>query len=223
MSPAKRITKKQMKEDRLVTTAFKASEYLQKNPKPFLIGGSAAAIIFIAILLFFWNIDKKNDEAEGYLSRAQLANDRGLTNEAIADLKKVVDEFSSSRSASSACFTLSNILFDNRNYEEALQYFVLTVEKYASDKMKAASAAAGAGACHEQLGNRQEAGRYFKMAAALYPEEMWAPEYLLRAGWNFAAAGDDESARQAFNEIISKYAKSKELNTARRSLAEIKS
>ena len=37
MSPAKRITKKQIKEDKLVTTAFKASEYIQKNPTPFII------------------------------------------------------------------------------------------------------------------------------------------------------------------------------------------
>ena len=48
MSPAKRITKKQMKEDRLVSSVFKTSEYIQKNPKPFIIVGTAAAVIFIA-------------------------------------------------------------------------------------------------------------------------------------------------------------------------------
>ena len=223
MSPAPRITKKQMKEDRLVSTAFKASEYVQKNPKPFIYGGVAAAIVFIAILLFYWNADKKNDTAALYLARAQVANDRGLTNEAISDLKSVVNDYPSSKSAATSCFILSNILFDNKNYEEALQYFTIMVQKYPGDQMKAAAAAAGAGACNEQLGDRQEAGKYFKMAADLYPEEMWAPNYLLRAGVNYTAAGDTASAREAYNELITQYAKSRDINTAKTSLAEIES
>jgi len=221
MSPAKRITKKQMKEDRLVSSVFKTSEYIQKNPKPFIIGGTAVAVIFIAILLYMWNIDKKNTEAAGYLARAQISYDKGLFDDAVIDLRTIIDNYSSTFSAAAAYFNLANIYFDNGNYEEALPNFVGLIENHPEDKMKVASSAAGAAACYEQLGDRQEAGRYYKMAADLYPDKMWAPVYLLEAGRNYTAAGDLVSARLAYNQLINNYEDSRELNTAKRFLAEI--
>jgi TolA-binding protein len=223
MSPGKKITKKQMKEDKLVSTVFKTSEYIQKNPKPFYIGGTAVAVVFIAVILYMWNIDKKNTEAAGYLARAQISYDSGLANNAVIDLKTVVDNYSSTDAAAAACFNLSNIYFDNKNYQEALPYFIRMIEDFPGDNMKTAAAAAGAAACHEQLGDRQEAGRYYQMAAEHYPDDMWAPGYLLSAGRNYEAAGDLESAKQVYNVIIENYDRSRELNTAKRSLAEIES
>lgn len=223
MSPAKRITKKQMKEDRLVSSVFKTSEYIQKNPKPFIIGGTAVAVIFIAVILFLWNIDKNNNRAAGYLARAQISYDRGLMDDAVIDLQTVVDNYHGTSSASSACFKLANIYFENGNYEEALRYFNIMIDKYPEDKLKLASAAAGAAACHEQAGNRQEAGQYYQMAADFYPNAMWAPQNLLNAGKNYMAAGNLESAKTAFNKITSEYKDSREINTAKRFLSEIES
>jgi TolA-binding protein len=221
MSPDKRITKKQMKEDKLVTSIFKTSEYIQKNPKPFVIGCGAVAAIFIAILLVLWNIDKKNTEAQSYLARALISYDRGMGDDAIIDLQTVVNDYSNTPVAASACFKLANIFFDNGNYEEAVNYFIIMIDNYPDDKMMLASCGAGAGACYEQMGDRQEAGRYYEMAAGFYPDKMWAPQNLLNAGRNFKAAGDLESARAAFNEIVNNYTDSKELNTAKRLLSEI--
>ncbi len=221
MSPGKRITKKQMKEDKLVTSAFKTSEYIQKNPKLFIIGGAVAAIVFIAVILFMWNIDNKNSEAERYLVRAQIANDSRMLNDAIIDLKTIIDNYSDSRAAGQACYLLANIFFENKNYEEAIIYFKKMVSDYPQDKMKAAGSAAGAAACYEELGDRGEAGRYYQMAAEINPVEMWAPEYLLEAGRNFTAADSLELARSAYNEIINSFNTSREINTAKRALAEI--
>ncbi|UCE65517.1 MAG: tetratricopeptide repeat protein [Candidatus Zixiibacteriota bacterium] len=221
MSPAKRITKKQMKEDRLVSSVFKTSEFIQKNPKPFIIGGTAAAVIFIAVILFLWNIDKKNTQAAGYLARAQISYDRGFGDDALIDLKSVVDNYSNTSAAALACFKLADIYFENGNYEEALRYFIIMIDNYPDDKMKLASSAAGAAACHEQKGDPLEAGRYYKMAADLYPDRLWAPQNLLNAGRNYIAAGDLESARMVFNEIIDSYKESREINNAKRFLSEI--
>ena len=221
MSPAKRITKKQMKEDRLVSSVFKTSEYIQKNPKPFIIGGTGAAAVIIAVLLTFWNSDKTNREATAHLVRAQLSYDQGLTNDAITEFQLVVDDYSGTSMAATACFKLAGIFFDNRNYEEAERYYKIMIDKYTDDKMKLASSAAGAAACQEQLGNRAEAGRYYKMAADFNSDVLWAPGYLLNAGRNYAAAGDLESAKSAYEAIIDNYKNSREVNTAKRSLAEI--
>jgi TolA-binding protein len=221
MSPAKRITKKQMKEDRLVTSFFKTSEYIQKNPKPFIIGGTVVAVILVAIFLTLWNTDKENREAIAHLARAQISFDQGLSDDAVVELETVVNDYSGTDSAPSACFKLANIYFQNKNYEKALQYFKIMIEQYPDDKMKLAASAAGAGACYEEMGNRAEAGRYYRMAADLYPENMWAPGYLLEAGRNYGAAGDIESARKAYNMIIEDYKDSREVNSAKSSLSEL--
>jgi len=54
------------------------------------------------------------------------------------------------------------------------------------------------------------------------PDEIWTPDYLLKAGQNFAKAGDKVSAEEAFGEIEKKFANSADASTARRALAALK-
>jgi TolA-binding protein len=116
---------------------------------------------------------------------------------------------------------LANYYFQEKDYHEALNYYNVIAAKYDEDKMMLSSAIAGAATCKEIDGNRGEAGRLYLQAARTFPDELWAPDYLLRAGASFVAAGDTASARIAYSEIDSSYGKSMQANKARRSLAEI--
>ena len=221
MSPARRITKKQIKEDKLVTTAFKASEYIQKNPTRFVISGVAVVVIFVAIVLMMWSADRKENEAAALLARAHLAFDSGQVEDAVADLKNLSDNYSGTDPAAQATFILANRSFQQKNYVEAKSYYDRVIAGYDKDKMVLASAVAGAAACMEIDGNRLEAARLYMEAARIFPDELWAPHYLLRAGMNFVAGGDTSSARMAYSEVDSSYGGSMQANKARRSLAEI--
>ncbi len=222
MSPAKRISKRQIKEDKLVTTVFKASEYIQKNPTRFVISGVAVAVVFIAVVLLLWSADRKKNEAATLLARAHLAFDAGLVEEAFGDLKSLAENYSGTNQAARATFILANRSFQEKNYTEARDHYERLIAAYDKDKMMLSSAVAGAASCTEIDGDRLEAARLYLEAAMIFPDELWAPRYLLRAGINFVAAGDTASARIAYSEIDSSYGNSVQANTARRSLAEIK-
>ena len=221
MSPAKRITKKQIKEDKLVTTAFKASEYIQKNPTPFVMAGVAVVVIFIAIVLMMWSADRKKNEAATLLTRAHLAFDTGQVDAAIGDLRVLAENYSGTRPGARATLLLANYYFQEKNYTEALDYYSKIIAGYDKDKMMLSSAIAGAAACKEIDGDRLEAGRLYLEAARVFPDELWAPDYLLRAGVSFLVVGDTASAKIAYSEIDSSYGNSMQASNARRSLAEI--
>ncbi len=221
MSPARRITKKQIKEDKLVTTAFKASEYIQKNRTPFVIGGVGVAVVFIAIVLMMWSADRKKNEATTLLARAHLAFDTGQVDAGIGDLRALAENYSGTRPAARGTLLLANYYFQEKNYTEALDYYNKIIAGYDKDRMMLSNAIAGAAACKEIDGDRLEAGRLYQEAARIFPDELWAPDNLLRAGVSFVAAGDTASARIAYSEIDSSYGNSMQAKEARRSLAEI--
>lgn len=61
------------------------------------------------------------------------------------------------------------------------------------------------------------------MRAAEYESgELWTPNYLFKAGQNFAKAGDKKSAQAAFDKIEKEYANSTESMGAKRAQAELK-
>ncbi len=222
MNPGKKITKKQIKEDKLVTSAFKVSEYIQKNPTSFVIGGSAALVIFAVIVLFFWNSGKKNSEADVLFGRAHLSVEMGQIDGAISDLLTIVNSYANTPVAPMACYTLANMYFETKDYDNASTYFKLIVSRYNIDKMILAGAAAGAAACGKIKGDYQEAGSLYRQAADLYPDEMWSPNYLLQAGKNYTAAADTASAISAYEALTANYSRTVEANSAKRTLAELK-
>jgi TolA-binding protein len=222
MSADRRITKKEMKEDKLVTTFFKASEFVQKNPKPFYVGGSAIIIVFLVVMMAVWNSNKKESDSKALLTRANLSIDMGLINEAIADFQLILDDYSGSEVASQACFTMANIYYQQGNYNEALIYFERHYNDYTDDAMMRASSAAGVGACYQFQANYQEAANYYSIAAEIFADPIYAPAYLLKAGQNYAEAGDIENATVSYEKIIESYPESMDAAAAKRALAELR-
>jgi predicted negative regulator of RcsB-dependent stress response len=221
MNPEKRMTRHRMKEDRLVSTTFKATEYIQKNQMPFIVGAIVIVVIFAAVLFFRWSGDRKRNESSALLSRAEMIGAMGQMEQYTATLTMLADDYTGSTAAKIATLRLANDYFDKKQYDQAIKYFTLLSDKYSSDKLVAASSAAGLGACMEMKGNFLEAGKDYQKAADYKSGDLWTSEFLLKAGQNFAKGGDKKSAEAAYNEIIEKYANSNEITVARRSLAEI--
>ena len=221
MEPSKRISKKQIKEDKLVNTALKTSEYVQNNPKPFIIGGSVIAVIFIVFILFKWSADSKSMDAASLLIRANLSIDMGESNNAIMDLQTIINDYSGTESAGLACLNLATLYFSNENYEEALRYYNIMISQYDDNPLMTANAASGAAVCYTFNGDFSEAARLFKLAADVHPDDIWAPDFLMKAAENYRNADDKEAAIQAYNEIIDNYPRATILNDAKKALAEV--
>lgn len=222
MKAQKRMSKKQIKGDRLVSTTFQATEYIQKNQTPFVIGAVALVVVIVLVSLLKTSTDRRKTEAAMMLSRAELTAAVGETDQYIADLRRLADDYAGTTPGRIATLRLGNYYFAQKQYSDAERYFKLILNKYTSDKLMAAGASVGLGAIYEIQGKYGDAAEHYRNAAAYTPNEIWTPGYLLKAGQNFALAGDKVAAEEAFGEIEKNHQNSSEVNAARRGLAELK-
>jgi predicted negative regulator of RcsB-dependent stress response len=221
MKSEKRITKRQMKEDRLVSTTFKATEYIQKNQTPFIIGTVAILIVFALVVLLRWNADRRRTESADILTQSEITAAMGDMDQYMASLRMLSDNYGGTTAGKIATLRLANNAFDMRDFVNAETYFKRILDRYSDDKVISASAAAGIGASLEMREDFIGAGEYYLRAADYSDGELWAANYLYKAGINFAKAGERDKAAAALNRIEEKYQNSPEYNPARRVLAEI--
>jgi TolA-binding protein len=221
MSADKRMSKRSMKEDRLVSTTFKATEYVQKNQTPFIIGTIAIVVIFAAVMFFRWSGNRKKSDSAALLSHAEMLGAVGQMDQYMAELQLIADDYSGTAASKIATLRLADSYFATKQYDKADNYYTKVLDNYSSDNMAAASAAAGKGACNEAKRNYGEAAKNYQRAADYKSSDLFTPGYLLKAGQNFAKASDKKSAQAAFDEINKKFANSTENNIAKRSLAEL--
>ena len=126
----KRITKRELKEDKLVTYTFKLNSYLRENAKriSYIVLGSAALILIITYVSY--STKKTEREAMSEVGIAQIFYQRGDINGAKIRFEKVSDEYEGTKSAGLAAYFAADIKFRLGEFEEAKKYF----QSYLDDK-----------------------------------------------------------------------------------------
>ena len=221
MSPEKRITKRQMKQDKLVSTAFRVSEFVQQQKKYFVIG--AGVIIVAGLIIFFINyaVARKGQEATDLFGKAQLASAMGQPALAKGDYKSIIDQYESTSSAGRACYFYARTFYDESNCDSALLYFEKYIDEFGKDKLLLRGAYLGAATCLEDRGDNAGAGEYYFKAAVLANDETFTPDYYMASGRAYTDAGDYTEAEKAYQIVVDKYNKSPAFAMARKKLAEV--
>lgn len=210
LQPKKKISKKEMKEDALITTYVKATTFYEENKKNISIG-LTALIVIVAIGFFYAkNRSADNEKAATELAKVysfydnaqyQIAID-GVRERNIIGLKAIADEYGSTRSGSMAKLYLGNCYYNLRKFSDALKEYedfspegeLLTVSRYA-----------GIGSCYEALGNYKEAAENYEKAATKYAGDLNAAENFNNAARNYAAVGQKEQALDLYKKIKKNY------------------
>jgi TolA-binding protein len=221
MKTDKRMTRHQIKEDRLVSTTFRATEYIQKNQTPFIIGTAVVVALFALVVFLRWSGTRKQDEAASILTRAEITAAMQNMDQYFADLSLLSDNYGGTAQGKLATSRLANNFFHNQDFARAEMYFQRIIDRYSNDQILSAGANAGLGSIYENNRDFARAGEHFKRAADLSDGQAWASGYLLKAGLNYSKAGNKEQAAAALNIIEQKYQNSPEFSSARRALAEI--
>jgi tetratricopeptide (TPR) repeat protein len=206
LKPKKKISKRELKQDTLVTTYMKVQTFYDKYKKAISIGVTATAVVVIATVVFVKNRADNNERAVVQLAAVHQLYDNGQFQMAIdgvpernvVGLKAIVDNFGSTPTGDLARFYLADAYFQLGKYQEALEQFQ---DCSPSDDLLNASRLAGIAACYEALGNHKEAGSYFERAAAKDQTEGSVAEHLHYAARNYAEAGDKERALDLFRRI----------------------
>jgi len=221
LTPKKKITRHQVKEDKLVTMYFKANDYLNKHTREItyaVIGGVA-----VLALAFFLIRSKREAEenASVELAKAKMEYARRDYTKTIDILKKLIENYDGTTSAGMGTIYLAQSYLRLQDYPNAEAAFRSYLDDYDNDRLLSGAAAAGIAATYDERKEYLKAAELYEKAANDYSDLMYAPTWLMDAARCHAQAGNKQSAQQAIKKIIENYPKTTILDDAKSYLAEL--
>ncbi len=226
LTKKKKLSRKEIKEDKLISTYYKAYGYFEENRSRVLMVGGI--LIVIAALVYFYINDRAEDNriAGTELARIMQSYDQGAYLEAIEGregtnvigLKKIVEDYGSTENGEYAKIYLANSYnFLGRN-EEALKYY----EDYSGgNKIFEATTLAGQAGIYETKKDYQKAADLYLKASRVSDKNVLTPDYILKAGINYMHAGNNDEAKNLFEKIKQDYNTSTAFRDVDRYLAQV--
>jgi len=202
----RKITKKELKEDQLVTAYYKARAYLDKNGRSVAI--AAGAVLVLGVLIgFIINSKIEANITAGYeLYKADVLLERAEYGAAISKLHDLIETYPGTVNAAQALVSLADAHFTQGNFDSTAFYAEEYVKKHTGkDVILSCSAYALLASALEEMGDPILAGETFIEAANRYPESYTRPIYLIDAGRCYNIAGDDEKARELYLMVLEEY------------------
>lgn len=225
LKPQKKISKREIKEDRLVTSYFEATSWYEQNKK--LVSSVLTGLVLVAVVIVVVvnNMRSNNEKATSELGKVMRLYDEGRFDLAIngnpqqniRGLQAIVDDYGSTAAGELATLYLANAYYAQAQYDKGLEYFL---EAEVDDPMMSSSALAGAAACYEAKEDYPRAAEYFERAAFNDPRGVLAADYLMHAGQNFVKAGKKEKAVELYKRLKRDYPTSSHVREIDRYIAE---
>lgn len=206
----KKITKRQLKQDALLTSMVKATTFYEQYKQHLLIAIGAVVVLVGGSIIYSKINAENNEKATTMLSKTmtlydnsqyQLAID-GVTERGITGLKSIVENYGGTRAGNLARFYLANAYLQLGNHNEALAH----LEDFdADEQLLAVSRLAGIAVCYEAKGEYEKAAEHYERAGVQYPEDVDAAANLNHAADNYALAGKKERAIELYKKIKKEY------------------
>ena len=210
LAQKKKITKKQLKEDSLVTFYYKAVKYFEDNMKPILIIGGS--VIVLAVLVYLYSVKLKNDNEKAALELSRVVSlyEMGNYQEAmdgkkgtnVLGLKQIVDTYGSTENGEIAKVYLGNSYLYLGKIDKAYEYY----DDFSGDSpIYKASALAGVAGYYEYKKEYEKAAEKYKEAAFISKENASNPQYLLSAVINLIKVKNNAEAKELIDKIKEEY------------------
>lgn len=210
--------------DVLAAKISKTEEYLEQNKKlVFSIGGALAVIIAAYFLYNYW-ITNQNDTAQSEMFQAVYYFEADSLDKALNGdgnnygFIEIIEEYAMTDAANLAHYYAGACFLKKGEYISAVDH----LESYSSsDLLIQARAYALIGDAHVEMGNHEDAVKYYNKAANYNSNEYTSPNYLIKAAVIHELLEDYESAFDCYNTIVEKYVNSSEYQTARKHKARL--
>ena len=222
----KKISKKVIKEDKLVTTYFKAQSWYDENRKRLSTIGGVVIVLVLALWFYSNNVRANNERATTDLAKVFTFYDNGqyqiaingIPERNVTGLQALVDNYGSTKSGNLAKFYLASAYYNSQDFDKALEYFK---DYGGGNPLLEISALAGAGACFEAKGELMKAAENFEKAGLKNADDPNAPENLVNAARNFGKAGEKERAVELLKKVKREYPSSTAARDVERYIAEV--
>mgnify|MGYP002632071564 CR=1 FL=1 len=202
----------------------KSEMFIDRHRKSLAIGVGAIALILIAVLAYRYLIVKPQEDeaakqswkAEQYFEMDSL--DLALYGDGLyPGLENIVEDYSGTKAASRAHFSMGTIFRDRAEYDLALEHFR---QVDAGDDVVGTLALGNVGDIQIELGETQKGAETLERAARKGSKSLsagfLAPMYFFKAGVAQLELGNKAKARDMFKEITENYPKSAQYSDAQK-------
>ncbi|MGD9486864.1 MAG: tol-pal system YbgF family protein [Calditrichaceae bacterium] len=218
LKPKKKLSKKEIKQDKFVKIALEAKSYVDENYKQ-VVGTTLAVFgVFVLIMIYVYVHNQNVEEATTLLGKAQLEFQAMNYDLSKTFLNELTSEYSGTDAADQGRFLLANIYFEEDNIPYAKKMYKEFVDSYSKSSILLASGYAGYAACLQREKNYDEAAANYVKAQKQSPEFVEAAGYLFLAGKAYESAGKIDKAREIFEKITIDY---KDYDQADNAMAEL--
>ena len=210
LTKKKKLSRKEIKEDKLVSTYYKVYGYFEENRSRLLTYGGILVVVALAVIYYINHNKEINQEAGLALSRVIDSYDQGAYLEAIEGkagtevigLKKIVEDYGSTENGETAKIYLANSYNRLGKFEDAFKYY----KSYSGDipMLKAASLAGQAG-YYAYKNDYEKAAELYRDAAHISQYNVDNPDYLLKSAINYINAGQNQKAKELLETIKNDY------------------
>jgi TolA-binding protein len=208
LRPTKKIHRKEIKEDALVTHYFRLRKLHERFSRQVNIGLMVVLAMMVVGILMTRSkrgAEVKAREKLGLAEQAYYMNDYPRV---IKDMEPILKGFPGTRAAGTAAFYIANAYFNQANLIEAERYFKMVVDHYGQNTLFSASSLAGLAAIEESRKQNEKAAQLFEKAGKQYPDLYTAPFFLKQAARCYLSAGKKTEARELLDRIQKKYPES---------------
>jgi len=206
----KKISRRVIKEDTLVTSYFKAQTWYDENKRRVNVAGGIVLAVAIGLWFYSNNVRQNNDRATTDFARVFSFYDNGqyliaingIPERNIIGLQSIVDNYGGTTAGNIAKFYLANCYYNTQEYDKALKYF----EDFSgSTPLLTNSAVAGIAACYEAKGDFVKAAENYEKSALKNADDPNAPDNLLNAGRDYMRAGEKDRAVELLKRLKRDY------------------
>jgi TolA-binding protein len=210
------LTKKELKQDKLVDFAYKAEAFYNKHQRLVMGIAGAIVVIIIAVVLLRHTIQSARLEESYDLTLAKMEYGSGKLDEAKPGFQKVVTE--GGTAGAEAKYFLGRIAFDQGNFTQAETEFKDYLKNFSGGEELDCAVMSGLAATDEALGKDSEAATLYEEVAAKYPDNAYAPQSLLEASRVNLKLNQKDKAIHNLEQIRDKYPESAAAGQAKRDL-----
>ncbi len=213
LKPKKKLTRREIKQDKLVTTYFKVYDRIYESRRAVFTVIGIIALVLVIYLLYTNNLRSENQQAMTQLGRVFPLYDEGDYAKAISGipernifgLEDIVRNYGGTETGNLASFYLANSYYHLGDNDKSYEYF----DRFRSrDPLLRASALAGKAAIHETRGEHSQAAELFEQAALRFGKTAITPENLKHAGRNYFQAGSATKAIEVLEKLKEEYPES---------------
>lgn len=202
----RRVTRREIKEDRFILWVFEAGEFARENVQAIVIG---VAVVIISISAgYLWSNQKASNlsEAGRVMAPGQTAMQSNRFDDAIPIFERVKSDYSGTPVAAEATIQLAKAYFLTDQFDKARAIYSEYLDSYGGDdEYYTLSAKSGIAACDEQEGKYAEAAQTYLELAENDTDSFLTPKFLLDAGRCFQAADQIDKAKELYDRIVTTY------------------